>query len=108
MSDPRPRVRVPAETAAGSTVNIRTLISHPMESGMRRDPDGALVPRRIINRFTCSFNGRTVIDIAVKPGVSVNPYFEFDARVDESGTFAFSWHDDDGSVYSTTSDITAT
>ena len=105
MSDVRPRIRAPRDAAAGSSVNIRTLISHPMESGTRRDSDGTLVPRQIINRFACTFNGRSVIDMDIEPGVSANPYIEFDAVVDQSGTFEFTWHDDDGTVYSATHEI---
>ena len=94
-----PRVRVPRDASAGDSVSVRTLISHPMESGMRRGSDGNLVPRQIINRFTCAFNGAMVIDVEIHPGVATNPYFQFDAKVDQSGSFEFTWYDDDGSVY---------
>lgn len=101
-----PRVRVPRDAAPGEVVSVRTLISHPMESGQRRGSDGNLIPRSIINRFTCDFNGVNVIDVAVDPAVSTNPYFEFDAKVDASGEFKFTWYDDDGSVYEDTASIT--
>ncbi len=101
-----PRVRVPRDASAGDSVSVRTLISHPMESGQRRGSDGNLIPRSIINRFTCEFNGEMVIDVTIEPSVSTNPYFQFDAVVNETGTFAFTWYDDDGSVYTDTADIT--
>ncbi|GAA5066831.1 thiosulfate oxidation carrier complex protein SoxZ [Roseibacterium beibuensis] len=101
-----PRVRVPREASAGDVVSIRTLISHPMESGQRRDGDGNVIPRSIINRFTCDFNGENVIDVTIEPAVSTNPYFQFSAVVNETGTFNFTWYDDDGSVYEETADIT--
>jgi len=101
-----PRVRVPNEASAGEVVSVRTLISHQMESGQRRGSDGELIPRSIINRFTCEFNGETVVDVTIEPAVSTNPYFQFDAVVNESGTFAFTWYDDDGSVYEDTAEIT--
>jgi sulfur-oxidizing protein SoxZ len=97
--DVKPRVKVPASAAAGDVVTIKTLISHPMESGQRKDKDGNLIPRSIINRFTCDFNGVNVLDVTLDPAVSTNPYFEFDAKVDASGEFKFTWYDDDGSVY---------
>jgi len=103
-----PRVRVPREASAGDTVSIRTLISHPMESGQRRDSNGTTVPRSIINRFVCAFNGEMVVDVTIEPSVSTNPYFQFDAVVSESGTFTFTWYDDDGSVYEDSADITVT
>lgn len=98
-NDVKPRVKVPKSAKAGEIVTLKTLISHPMESGQRKGTDGNLIPRSIIHRFTCDFNGVNVIDIAIDPAVSTNPYFEFDAKVDAAGEFKFTWWDDDGSVY---------
>ncbi|MDO5528173.1 MAG: thiosulfate oxidation carrier complex protein SoxZ [Paracoccus sp. (in: a-proteobacteria)] len=95
----RPRVRVPATASAGEVINIKTLISHQMESGQRRDSDGNTIPRSIINRFTAEFNGDLVIEMDLEPAISTNPYIEFDATVPESGEFVFTWYDDDGDVY---------
>lgn len=104
-SDAKPRVKVPKSAAAGEVVTIKTLISHQMESGQRKDSDGNKIPRSIINRFTCDFNGENVIDVTLEPAISTNPYFEFDATVPEAGTFKFTWYDDDGSVYEETKEI---
>lgn len=95
----RPRVKVPGTASEGETITIKTLISHQMESGQRKDSDGNTIPRSIINQFTCTFNGETVIDVKMEPAISTNPYFEFEAVVPEAGDFEFTWHDDDGSVY---------
>ena len=57
---PTPRVRVPAKAAAGEMIEIKTLISHEMESGQRKDAKGETIPRKIINKFTASFNGKPV------------------------------------------------
>ncbi|WP_417247811.1 thiosulfate oxidation carrier complex protein SoxZ [Celeribacter sp.] len=101
----KPRVKVPKSAAAGETITIKTLISHPMESGQRKDGDGNVIPRSIINRFTCEFNGESVIDVTLEPAISTNPYVEFDATVPEAGEFKFTWYDDDGSVYETAKPI---
>ena len=101
-----PRVKVPKSASAGEVITIKTLISHQMESGQRKDDDGNVIPRSIINRFTCEFNGENVIDIKMEPAMSTNPYFEFDATVPEAGDFKFTWYDDDGSVYEETKSIT--
>lgn len=105
-ADAKPRVKVPQSAKPGEVVTIKSLISHKMESGQRKDAEGKLIPRSIINRFTCDFNGVNVIDVAIDPAVSTNPYFEFDARVDASGEFKFTWYDDDGSVYEDVKSIT--
>ncbi len=104
-SNVKPRVKVPKSAKAGETITIKTLISHKMESGQRKDDDGNVIPRSIINRFTADFNGQNVIDVQLEPAISTNPFFEFEAVVPESGEFTFTWYDDDGSVYDTSKKI---
>ena len=101
----KPRVKVPGTASAGEAITIKTLISHQMESGQRKDDDGNVIPRSIINRFVVDFNGENVIDVTLEPAISTNPYFEFEATVPESGEFSFTWYDDDGSVYEETKAI---
>ena len=105
MAAPKPRVKVPKTASAGEVITIKTLISHDMESGQRKDKDGNPIPRQIINKFTCEFNGQTVFECDLDPAISANPFFEFNAKVNESGTFKFTWVDDDGSVYSSENQI---
>jgi len=97
----KPRVKVPKKATAGEAITIKTLISHKMESGRRKNKAGELIPRSIINRFTCDFNGQNVLEISMEPSISTNPFFEFEAIVPEAGEFKFTWYDDDGSVYET-------
>ena len=99
MAKIKPRVKAPSKASAGEVVTIKTLISHPMESGQRKDKSGNPIPRQIINKFTATFNGEEIISVTLEPAVSSNPYFEFQAKVPESGEFHFQWVDDDGSVY---------
>jgi sulfur-oxidizing protein SoxZ len=103
--DVKPRVNGPKKASAGETITIKTLISHKMESGQRKDGDGNAIPRSIINRFTADFNDQNVIDVTLEPAISTNPYFQFEAVVPESGEFKFTWYDDDGSVYDTSKKI---
>ncbi|GAB4576729.1 MAG: thiosulfate oxidation carrier complex protein SoxZ [Roseibium sp.] len=106
MADPKPRVKVPKKASQGEVITIKTLISHPMESGQRKDKEGNVIPRQIINKFTCEFNGQVVFSCDMDPAVSANPYVEFNAKVNESGTFKFTWVDDNGSVYESENKIT--
>lgn len=98
-STAKPRVKVPKTASAGEVIVIKTLISHEMESGQRKDKEGKPIPRKIINKFSCEFNGQPVFSCDLDPAISANPYFEFSAKVPESGTFKFTWVDDDGSIY---------
>lgn len=101
----KPRVKVPKTAAAGEVITIKTLISHKMESGQRKDGDGNKIPRSIIYRFTCDFNGENVIDVAFSGAISTNPFMQFDSTVPEAGEFVFTWYDDDGDVYTTSKNI---
>ena len=80
-------------------IEIKTLISHEMESGQRKDAGGKIVPRKIINKFTAAFNGKTVFEADWHPAISANPYQSFFYKAAESGEFKFTWKDDDGSDY---------
>jgi sulfur-oxidizing protein SoxZ len=103
--DAKPRVKVPKTAKAGEVVTIKALISHMMETGQRKGADGNLIPRSIIHRFTCDVNGVNAIDVEMAPGISTNPYFEFDVKIDAASDIKFTWYDDDGSVYETTQRI---
>lgn len=105
-AQPKPRIKVPKEAKAGEVVPIKTLISHEMESGQRKDKDGKVIPRKIINKFACEFNGAPVFSCDIDPAISANPYFEFSAKLTESGTFKFMWIDDDGAIYTDEQKIT--
>jgi sulfur-oxidizing protein SoxZ len=97
----KPRLKVPKEAKKGEIIEIKTLLSHPMETGLRKDAAGKVIPRKIINKFACEFNGKPVFSADIEPAVAANPYIQFNAKVDESGTFKFTWTDDDGSVTTT-------
>ena len=99
MAKAKPRVRVPKKVAKGEIVEIKTLISHRMESGQRKDKEGNPIPRKIINRFEARYNGELVFAMDLQPAISANPYIAFHLRVDEPGELEFKWVDDDGSVY---------
>ena len=99
MATPTPRVRLPATAKAGEIIEIKTLISHDMESGQRKDTDGRIVPRKIVKRFEATFNGKPVFAADWYSSISSNPYQSFFARITEAGEFAFAWTDDDGAVY---------
>ena len=92
------RVRLPASIKKGDLVEVKTLTTHPMESGQRRDAQGAVIPRKILNKFACSYNGKDVVRSDWGAAVSSNPYFAFFVKAAESGTLEMSWTDDDGSV----------
>ena len=56
----KPRLKLPKEAKKGEVIEIKTLLPHIMESGQRKDKDGKPIPRKIINKFACEFNGKPV------------------------------------------------
>ncbi len=106
MAIPKPRVKVPKTAKKGDVIQIKTLIAHKMESGQRKDKKGAVIPRKIINKFEAKYNGEVVFSADWHPAISANPYLAFHTVATESGTLEFAWTDDDGSVYTKTAKIT--
>ena len=92
----RPRVRLPEVAKVGEVIEIKTLISHVMETGQRKESDGKPVPRFIINSFTATFAGAEVFTAELHPGISANPYLAFHMRVPGPGEFELTWTDDKG------------
>ncbi|HVL73550.1 MAG TPA: thiosulfate oxidation carrier complex protein SoxZ [Beijerinckiaceae bacterium] len=107
MSQPRPRIRLDKKDAKkGDLIEVKTLVSHVMESGQRRDGAGNVVPRKIINKFMVELNGKPIFTADIEPAVSANPYMQFKFKAEESGTLKFTWVDDDGSKITAEEKIT--
>jgi sulfur-oxidizing protein SoxZ len=104
--DVKPRIRVPNTAKKDEVIEIKTLVSHPMESGQRRNAQGQIIPRKILNKMTVTYNGKPVFEAKLEPAISANPYISFFIKATESGNLEFAWTDDDGSVYKATQPIT--
>ncbi len=87
---------MPVDAKAGDVLEIRLIIGHPMESGLRRDDLGARIQRNIVNRVTCKYNGTEVFSAELGPGIAANPYLTFHTRAMRSGEMQFDWVDDSG------------
>lgn len=87
---------VPASAARGAVIEVRALIAHPMETGYRVGVDGQRVPRDILRRFTCRYNGELVFRAELHPAIAANPYLAFPVVASDSGTITFTWEGDGG------------
>lgn len=92
----RALINVPAKAAKGQIVEIKTMLSHPMETGFRPDNQGRLIARDIITRFECTFEGEPVFAADLHPAVSANPFFTFAMLAEKSGELTFRWSGDNG------------
>ena len=89
-------VNAPESAKKGEVIEIRTLAGHPMESGFRHTQLGELVPRDIIRRFACLYNGVEVFSAELHPAIAANPLIVFTTVAAESGTLEFQWTGDNG------------
>ncbi len=95
----KPRIRVPRKAKVGDIVEIKSMLSHKMESGRRKDKKtGKLIPRKIINKLAVTFNGKPVFSADIHPSVSANPYFAFNFKVPGPGDMEFAWTEDGGKI----------
>jgi len=92
----RALINVPPKAKRGEVIEIKTLISHIMETGFRRDNVGKPIPRNIITQFTCTYNGEEVFRADLYPAIAANPFITFSTVATESGTIAFEWTGDNG------------
>jgi sulfur-oxidizing protein SoxZ len=99
MPTPAPRVQVPSAVTHGEVFPVKTLISHRMETGLRYDDQGNVIPRKIVNKFTCRYNGVVVFSVDLHEAMAANPFIEFYLRATESGRLEFVWEEDGGGVY---------
>src|SRR6266850_4383494 len=89
-------------TLAGGTTEVRVLMTHPMETGQRKDADGKLVALHFIQNLTVKVNGRTVVDAQTSQAVSRNPVFSFRIKGGAKGDkIEVSWLDNKGETNST-------
>lgn len=102
-----PRVKVPETAKIGEIIEIKAMIQHEMETGLRKDKDGNVVPRKIINEFAVKFNGKDVFSTTIYPSVSANPYFAITFKVPASGEMELTWVEDGGEVTTLKKTITA-
>jgi sulfur-oxidizing protein SoxZ len=105
---PTARIRLPANIKKGEVIEVKTLVTHAMESGQRKDANGQVIPRKILNKFVCTYNGKEVFRADLWPAISANPYIAFFIKATDSGTLEFAWTDDDGSVIKESAKIEVT
>jgi sulfur-oxidizing protein SoxZ len=89
-------INVPAKAKRGDIIEIKTLMSHIMETGYRRTATGELIPRDIITSFTCRYNGVEIFRADLFPAIAANPFITFFTVATESGKFDFEWIGDQG------------
>lgn len=80
---------------------VKVLIAHPMETGLRKDPEGKTIPGHYITELVARHNDRLVLSAAWGPAVSQNPFVSFQFRGGAPGdTVSVTWKDNQGDTRS--------
>ena len=95
----RTLINAPSTAKRGEVIEIRTTIGHPMETGFRSGDEGKVLPRNIIQRFSCRYNGELVFSAELFSAVSANPYLAFHTVALETGTLALTWEGDNAFMH---------
>ena len=106
MPRPEPRLKVPVEARRQEIVEIRTMISHWMETGLRIDAAGNPIPRRIINRMVCLHGDEPIFAADLTPAIAANAYLSFPMVARQSAVLTFTWREDGGAEYRASHSLT--
>lgn len=102
------RIAIPSDVAVGDSIEIKTLVSHPMESGFRLDYGGEVIPRAIIETFEVRYLDEQVFTMQFGPGIAANPYVSFYLTAEQSGQIEFIWMEQGGEITEIVRDINVT
>jgi sulfur-oxidizing protein SoxZ len=89
-------INVPKKAKRGDVIEIKTLISHIMETGFRHSTTGVPIPRDIITLFVCTYNHEEIFRAVLYPAIAANPFLAFSTIATESGAIEFKWEGDNG------------
>ena len=96
----RALITIPPNPKRNSVIEIRALIQHPMETGLRPDVDGKVQAQNLIRRFDCRLKVGDRSDLIFSaeffPAISANPYIAFPLRATQNGSLIFQWTGDNG------------
>lgn len=101
----QPRIRIPRTAKRGEVIEIRTLIDHPMETGIRLDGSRP-PPRNMLNRLLVRMNGETTFSADLRNGTAANPYHVLFLRIDATSDLEFVWTEESGKSFTATAKVT--
>ncbi len=83
--------------AKDGVTEVKALISHEMETGQRKDSNGAVIPAWYITELTAKHNDKVVLAAEFGPSVSKNPYLAFKFKGGAKGDkVVLTWKDTKG------------
>ncbi len=92
------RVRVPDRLRTGQVGEVRTMIQHPMETGLREDASGRVIPANIIEELHVKWDDQPVLRARWHRAMAANPYLLFSIAPAQSGALSMRWTEDTGAT----------
>lgn len=102
------RIVMPKTARKGEIIEIKTLITHPMETGYRRDDLGKAIPRDIITQLAVTYAGTEIFRMEMFPSTAANPFASFTTIAMETGELTFTWTDQAGAAHVEKATLTVT
>jgi sulfur-oxidizing protein SoxZ len=101
MAIGKPKVRGPRKPVPkGDVVQFKTLIKHPMESGLRKNKEtGQAIPAHFIESVVVEYGGKAILNTTWTGSISKNPFFSFHLRANATGPVDVTWKDNKGGVF---------
>ena len=101
-----PRVALGGNPAAGEPFLVRTMVNHPMETGLRDGEPAPGIEQHLVDSMTVAQGGRDLFRARFHTGTSANPYVQFHLTLDEPGDLTVTWQDQDGETVSSQQSLT--
>lgn len=99
------RIKLPQSIKKGDVIPVKALITHPMETGLRKDKDGKPIPAYYINDVKVYYGDDMVTSMDWTIAVSADPFMTFYIKADKKAPLKIIWRDNKGGVYEDTIQI---
>jgi sulfur-oxidizing protein SoxZ len=102
------RIRIPDRITRGEVITVNAIISHPMDTGFFRTPEGQPIPAYFIKDVVVTYGDDEVARFQWTSGISRDPIISFTLRADREGPLTMVWSDNKGGVYTQTATVAFT
>lgn len=99
------RIKLPQSIKIGDVIPVKALITHPMETGLRKDKEGKPIPAYYINDVKVYYGDDMVTSMDWTIAVSADPFMTFYIKADKKAPLKIIWKDNKGGVYEETIQI---
>ena len=90
------RIKIPERINRGDVIVVNSIVSHPMDTGFFRTPEGAPIPAYFIKNVVVTYDGQEVARFEWTSGISRDPVVNFTLKADREGPLTMVWTDNKG------------